>query len=264
MPNIGKAIISTHCHDDLGMAVANSLAGVEAGARQVECTINGIGERAGNAALEEIVMALEDPPRLFRADHRNQDRAALSRQPDGLDDHRPARAAEQGDRRPQRLRPRSGNSPGRHAQGAHRLTRSCGPRTSACREPSWSWASTAAGTPCATASTEMGYNLSDEQLEMLFNDFKTLADKKKEVYDEDLAILVEKHMEDVPAPWQLLSLHTTAGTSVLPTATVRSAAPTARSSRTRRSATARSTPSSRPSSGSPACTPTCTSSSSAA
>ncbi|MEZ6044082.1 MAG: hypothetical protein R3C11_00560 [Planctomycetaceae bacterium] len=56
--NIDKAVISTHCHDDLGMAVANSLAAVEAGARQIECTINGIGERAGNAALEEVVMAL--------------------------------------------------------------------------------------------------------------------------------------------------------------------------------------------------------------
>ena len=61
MPNIGKAVISVHCHDDLGLAVANSLAACEAGARQVECTINGIGERAGNAALEEIVMALKTP-----------------------------------------------------------------------------------------------------------------------------------------------------------------------------------------------------------
>ena len=112
--------------------------------------------------------------------------------------------------------------------------------------------------------TEMGYTLTDEQLETLFHDFKALADKKKEVYDEDLVVLIEKHLEDVPAHWQLVSLHTTAGTSVLPTATVASAAPTARSSRTRRSATARSTPSSRPSSGSPACAPTCTSSSSAA
>ena len=59
VPNIDKAILSTHCHNDLGLAVANSLAGVSAGARQVECTINGIGERAGNAALEEIVMAMK-------------------------------------------------------------------------------------------------------------------------------------------------------------------------------------------------------------
>jgi 2-isopropylmalate synthase len=68
--------------------------------------------------------------------------------------------------------------------------------------------------------TEMGYTLSDEQMETLFHDFKALADKKKEVYDQDLAILIEKHMEDIPAPWQLISLHTTAGTSVLPTATI--------------------------------------------
>ena len=68
--------------------------------------------------------------------------------------------------------------------------------------------------------TEMGFTLTEEQFETLFNDFKALADKKKEVYDEDLVVLIEKHFEDVPAPWQLISLHTTAGTSVLPTATV--------------------------------------------
>ncbi len=62
VPNIDKAILSAHCHNDLGLAVANSLAAVQAGARQVECTINGIGERAGNAALEEIVMALRTRP----------------------------------------------------------------------------------------------------------------------------------------------------------------------------------------------------------
>ena len=65
VPNIDKAILSTHCHNDLGLAVANSLAGVQAGARQIECTINGLGERAGNAALEEVVMArLWRPTRL--------------------------------------------------------------------------------------------------------------------------------------------------------------------------------------------------------
>ena len=67
---------------------------------------------------------------------------------------------------------------------------------------------------------ELGYHLTEAQQETLFNDFKTLADKKKEVYDEDLIVLVERYMEDAPAPWQIVSLHTTAGTSVLPTATV--------------------------------------------
>ena len=66
MPNINKAIISTHCHDDLGLGVANSLAGVINGARQVECTINGIGERAGNASMEELVMAIKTRADFFK------------------------------------------------------------------------------------------------------------------------------------------------------------------------------------------------------
>ena len=65
VPNIDKTILSTHCHNDLGLAVANSLAGVQAGARQIECTINGLGERAGNAALEEVVMAMKTRPDLM-------------------------------------------------------------------------------------------------------------------------------------------------------------------------------------------------------
>ena len=98
---------------------------------------------------------------------------------------------------------------------------------------------------------ELGYHLTDEQLETLFDDFKALADKKKEVYDEDLVVLIEKHIEDVPAHWPLVSLHTTAGIERPADGHgLRSAAPTARSSRTPPSATARSTPSSRPSSAS--------------
>ena len=72
VPGSDGIIFSTHCHDDLGMAVANSLAGVEGGARQVECTINGIGERAGNAALEEIAAALTTPPRPLPLHHQHR------------------------------------------------------------------------------------------------------------------------------------------------------------------------------------------------
>ena len=79
VPNIDKAVISVHCHNDLGLAVANSLAAVRAGARQVECTINGIGERAGNASLEEIVMALRTRHDAMPYDERDQDRAASPR-----------------------------------------------------------------------------------------------------------------------------------------------------------------------------------------
>ena len=90
----------------------------EDGARQVECTINGIGERAGNAALEEIVMALKTRHDYYGLTTGIKTERLYPGQPDGLDDHRPGRAAQQGDRRPERLRPRGRHPPGRHAQGA--------------------------------------------------------------------------------------------------------------------------------------------------
>ncbi|MFO0952148.1 MAG: 2-isopropylmalate synthase [Isosphaeraceae bacterium] len=218
VPNIDRAVISVHCHDDLGMAVANSLAGVEAGARQVECTINGIGERAGNAALEEIVMAIRTrgdyfglhtgirTERLYPVSRMVSSVTGLTVQRNKAIVGRNAFAHESGIHQDGMLKERStyeimrpeevgvpktdlvlGKHSGRHA--------------------------------LRDRMTDLGYHLSDEQLETLFNDFKTLADKKKEVYDEDLIVLVEKHLEGGPAPWQLISLHTTAGTSVLPTAT---------------------------------------------
>ena len=117
MPGADKVIFSAHCHNDLGLAVANSLAGVRAGARQVECTINGIGERAGNAALEEVVMAIKT-------------RGDVLPYQTGIDaTHAQPRlascvsaativpgAVQQGDRRPERLRARERHPPGRHAQ----------------------------------------------------------------------------------------------------------------------------------------------------
>ena len=113
--------LSVHCHDDLGLAVANSLAGLRAGARQVECAINGIGERAGNASLEEIVMLLhtrEDEIGL-RTGAVTREIARTSRMVSRLTGY-PV-AAQQGDRRAQRVRPRVGDPPGRRAQGAHHL-----------------------------------------------------------------------------------------------------------------------------------------------
>src|SRR4051794_13764453 len=217
--NIARAVISTHCHDDLGMAVANSLAGVEAGARQVECTINGIGERAGNAALEEVVMALRTradyfglttgikTDRLYPVSRMVSSITGLAVQRNKAIVGRNAFAHESGIHQDGMLKERStyeimrpedvgvpqtdlvlGKHSGRHA--------------------------------LRDRVVELGFTLNEEQFETLFNDFKALADKKKEIYDEDLVVLIEKHFEDVPAPWQLISLHTTAGTSVLPTATV--------------------------------------------
>jgi 2-isopropylmalate synthase len=219
VPNIDRAIISTHCHDDLGLAVANSLAAVEAGARQVECTINGIGERAGNAALEEIVMALRvrqdyyglttriHTERLYPASRMVSTITGLAVQRNKAIVGRNAFAHESGIHQDGMLKerstyeimvpsdvgvPRTDLVLGKHS-GRHALR---------------------------DRVEELGYHLTDEQFETLFTDFKTLADKKKEIYDQDLAVLIEKYLEDATAQWQLVSLHTTAGTSVLPTATV--------------------------------------------
>ena len=121
VPNIDKAVISVHCHNDLGMAVANSLAAVEAGAGQVECTINGLGERAGNCSLEEIVMALRTRHDYYHADTRIDTQRLVPTSRLVAEHHRHPGAAEQGHRRPERLRPRGRHPPGRHAQGTHDL-----------------------------------------------------------------------------------------------------------------------------------------------
>ena len=124
VPGGDKVIWSTHCHNDLGLAVANSLAGVRAGARQVECTINGLGERAGNAALEEIVMALRT-----RADampyHTGIETTDIAQGEQGrLGGGEFPGAVQQGDRRQERLRARERHPPGRHAEERRRPTRS--------------------------------------------------------------------------------------------------------------------------------------------
>ena len=219
VPNIKDAIISTHCHNDLGMAVANSLAACEIGARQVECTINGIGERSGNAALEEIVMALRTrhdyyglttnikAERLYPLSRMVSRITGLKVQRNKAIVGQNAFAHEAGIHQDGMLKERStyeimrpeevgvpktdlvlGKHSGRHA--------------------------------LRDRVTELGYHLTEEQVEALFHDFKALADRKKEVYDEDIVVLVEKHIQDVTPHWKLEALHTTAGTSVIPTATV--------------------------------------------
>ena len=220
VPNIDRAIISVHCHDDLGMAVANSLAGVEAGARQVECTINGIGERAGNAALEEVVMALRTrrdyygvdtnvrADRLYPTSRLVSTITGLNVQRNKAIVGRNAFAHESGIHQDGMLKERStyeimkpeevGVSKTDLVLGKHSGRHALKDRAEA-----------------------MGFHLTDEQVQAVFDDFKALADKKKEVYDEDLAILIERHLGDaLPKAWELVSVHTTTGSGVLPTATV--------------------------------------------
>ena len=122
IPNSDKAVWSVHCHNDLGMAVANSLAGVKiGGARQVECTINGLGERAGNCSLEEIVMAVKTRKRLLRPRRRHRRDADRPGVATGRADDRLRRPAEQGGGRRQRVRARVRHPPGRRAEGARHL-----------------------------------------------------------------------------------------------------------------------------------------------
>jgi 2-isopropylmalate synthase len=201
------------------MAVANSLAAVEAGARQVECTINGIGERAGNAALEEIVMALKVREDHFRAATRikTQKLYPVSRMLSSIT----GLAV-------QRNKAIVGRNAFAHESGIHQDGMLKEPTTYEIMRPD------DVGVPrtdlvlgkhsgrhaLRDRVEEMGYQLDDAAMNVLFDDFKALADKKKEVYDEDLIVLIEQHQDSAPAPWHLVSLHTTAGTNVLPTATV--------------------------------------------
>ena len=188
--------LSVHCHDDLGLAVANSYAGVLAGARQVECAVNGIGERAGNCSLEEIVMLL----RTRRDEHgldtgRRRARAGAD-QPHGLAPHRLRRAAEQGDRRPQRVRARVRHPPGRRAQGAHDL-RDHGPdRTSGSSRTRSCSASTPAATRCSDALEQLGFKVEGNALNQAFKRFKEIADKKKQVTALDLEAIVSDEMRE--------------------------------------------------------------------
>ena len=147
----GDYVVSTHCHNDLGLAVANSLAGVAAGARQVECAINGLGERAGNAALEEVVMALRTRADYFGGvAHDRAHRGAGPHVAAGGAAHRLPGAVQQGDHRAQRVRARSRASTSTACSKTARPTRSSTRRPSARKRRRSCWASTRAGTPSPT------------------------------------------------------------------------------------------------------------------
>lgn len=221
VPNIEKAIISVHCHDDLGLAVSNSLAGVKNGARQIECTINGIGERAGNAALEEVVMALRTRQDFYKGFHTNIDARQIvptSRVVSMLTGIHVQRnkaivgenafAHESGIHQDGMLKERStyeimspddvGLEKSKLVLGKHSGKHAFGSRLK-----------------------ELGYSLNEKELESAFERFKILCDKKKTVYDADLEAIVEDQLEEAPPLWELDLMQVVSGKNVAPTATVR-------------------------------------------
>ena len=215
-----RVVLSVHCHNDLGQAVANSLTAIVHGARQVECTINGIGERAGNASLEEIVMALRTRKDFFGVDTRvrTEEIFKTSRllshitgihvQPNKAVVGENAFAHEAGIHqdgvlkekltyeimRPEDIgRPSNKLVLGKHS-GRHAL---------------------------AARLKELGFDLAGPELDRAFRAFKDLADRKKEVYDEDLLTIVTDDATQTEAVYQLDYLHVISGTGVIPSATVR-------------------------------------------
>ncbi len=217
--NISQAVISSHCHDDLGLAVANSLAALEAGARQVECTINGLGERAGNAALEEIVMALRT-----RGDYyglttgiNTKRLCAVSRLVSGITGMQV-----------QRNKAIVGRNAFAHEAGIHQHGMLQERTTYEIMRPEdvgFTGTNLVLGKHSGRHAfrdrlAHLGFTVDDDKFDQLFDDFIALADKKKDVYDSDIAALIENRTAEPADRWKLVSLHTSAGTGSVPTATL--------------------------------------------
>ena len=218
--NIDKAVISVHCHNDLGLAVANSLSAILNGAGQIECTINGIGERAGNCSMEEVVMAIRTRRDLFHADTGiNTEEiirssrlvtkiTGISVQPNKAIVGANAFAHESGIHQDGLLKEKStyeiikpesiglyatkfvlGKHSGRHA--------------------------------FKTRLKELGYVLTDEELNKTFERFKRLADQKKDIFDEDIEALISEDVTKVLEVFSLIDLSIVSGINQKPTATVK-------------------------------------------
>jgi len=217
---IQRAIVSVHCHNDLGLAVSNSLAAVKAGARQVECTINGIGERAGNASLEEVVMILKTRRDFF-----------------GLETGINAREIARTSRLVSKL---TGIAvqPNKAVVGANAFSHSSGihqdgvikerttyeimdPAAVGIEESTLLLTARSGRNGVSNRFKHLGYRVTGPKLDDLMEKFKALADKKKYVFDDDLIALLEEDKSSRPEAFTLDYLNTSSGTGVVPTATVR-------------------------------------------
>jgi len=212
VPNIDKAVLSTHCHNDLGLAVANSLAGISAGARQVECTINGIGERAGNAALEEIVMAMKT-------------RNDLMPFKTGINTKLLSKASKVVSNATgfpvQFNKAIVGKNAFAHESGIHQdgmlknrnTYEIMTPESVGVKQTSLVMGKHSGRHAFKDKLTDLGYkDITDDVIQTAFGKFKILADKKKHVYDEDIAALVDDSLIKEDNVITLKSLKVFAGT----------------------------------------------------
>ena len=217
--NGDRITFSVHCHNDLGLAVANSLAAVRAGARQIECTINGIGERAGNASLEEIVMALKTRREFFKLDTRIRSEelyhsSRLLTQVTGM----PVQAN----------KAIVGANAFAHEAGIHQdgvlknpLTYEImTPESVGIKSNSLVLGKHSGRHALAERIRDLGYDISSGELNRVFKEFKRLADLKKTVYDEDIEALVTQSGDSVKGRYSLRSMNVVSGTNTVPTATV--------------------------------------------
>ena len=215
VPNIGKAVISAHCHDDLGLAVANSLSAIRNGARQVECTINGIGERAGNASMEEIVMALRtrsdfygcataiNTKEIYKASRLVSKLTGFAVPPN---------------------KAIVGANAFRHESGIHQdgvLKESSTYEIMRPEDVGFPVANIVLGKHSGRHAFKvrlksLGIELKEPEVDKAFERFKELADRKKQVFDEDLVTIIEDELQVVKTTWSLVDLVTTSGTRIKP------------------------------------------------
>jgi 2-isopropylmalate synthase len=224
VPNIGKAVVSVHCHNDLGLGVANSLEAVRRGARQVECTVNGIGERAGNAAMEEIVMALKtrsdfyhfttgiDTTQIYKASRLVSELTGFAVQPN---------------------KAIIGANAFRHESGIHQdgvikkaiTYEIMDPKSVGIPSSSLVLGKLSGRHAFKERLAELGYMMDEESLKHAFQAFKELADKKREVTDRDIESLIKEELRTVSEVYHLDHIEVSCGNHNIPTATVRLISP---------------------------------------
>jgi 2-isopropylmalate synthase len=219
VPNIGKTTLSVHCHNDLGLAVANSLIAIQNGVRQVECTINGIGERAGNASLEEIVMALRtrkdlfgiqtgvNTEEIFPSSSMVTNLTGMIVQPNKAIVGRNAFAHEAGIHQDGVLKEKL----------TYEIMR---PEDVGIKESKLVMGKHSGRHALRKRYEELGFNLSDAELEKAYVLIKQVADRKKEVFDEDLIVTVRDALRITPTIYKVKNLQTFAGNHIIATATI--------------------------------------------